>query len=1392
MAQPTGQGEGHDTDTGLGGNTKLMMADKIRRCLPDCNGTYVESTVQGIDLLFTIDNGSSKTIISREVFYKIPADSRPVLNKTGSLKGPGGKPLSALGEALFTIHLGSLVLEKNVVVADIEDDGLLGIDILLLDKQGPADIIASREVLLLRGVEIPIILVGVKGRVRRVFTIEDAEIPGMSEAVIDVMVESVRADKFQPKNEFIIEPSATFAEKYPLVMAASLIDLKNSPMAKVRLVNPYHETITVKNKVNIGQAEVFEEVATICDKESENGKSCRVRRVQTQHSEETVASPFVPSNKITDIPDVPSHLQEIYEKAIVGRDSEKQKKVALMLHKYQNAFSRDECDLGLTHLGEHCIDTGNARPIKQAPRRVPIAFAEEEKKAIEQMLEQGVIRKSTSPWASPIVLVRKKSGKVRPCVDYRKLNEVTKNDGFPLPRTQDCLDAMAGSVLFSTFDLTSGYHQIPVKQEDVPKTAFCTKYGLYEFTSLPFGLHTAAATCQRIMELAMQGLQWVTCLIYMDDCIVFSKTFDDHVDRVSEVLARIQGANLKLKPEKCHLLQEEVEFLGHVVNGKGVKPNPMNVSKLVNFPKPTNVHEVRQVLGMGSYYRRFVPGYADVVRPLVELTKKSKTFKWSEECDKALAALKVALVGPEIMAYPLTEGKFVLDCDASDYSIGAVLSQIQGEKEKVVPYASRSLNKAEKNYCITDKELLAIRYFVEYFRQYLLGRHFLVRTDHQALVWLFSLKEPKSRIARWIEVLSAYDFSIEHRNGIKHGNADFMSRCPQPGDCECGNEDLWENLKCGPCNKCKKRAEDMQSSLLENHKVRSVKCEVEPDTKLPDRQFPSPSVLLMMMVLFACTVGVLKFGSSASEVIVSLCPYLFYGGYRAVEVLFQQTSHAVKWCYSSLNGVVSQVVWPIRAVSTRPSTQKQTEENIMGDAYKPWAGLCTLKQMKKKQEDDPDLSVVLSWVKKNERPKSAEVNLLSPCVRHYWTLWDTLVLQGGLLYRRFTKRDGTGTFLQLLVPQQMKKDVLNQMHNSVTSGHLGTKRTKQKILQSHYWFDLKEDVKLWVAKCDICAANKSPTKNPRAPFGAIPVGAPLDRLYTDILGPLPETPRSNRYVLVVTDHFTKWVEIFPVPDQTATTCANVILNEVIARYGCPYDLHSDQGRNYESEIFSELCRMLEIRKTRSSPRHPQCNGQVERFNRTLVSMIKTYIKDEQSDWDLNLGCLASAYRSSVHDVTGFTPNFLMFGREIRMPAELVYSSVSGTGKDVDNYGSYVDSLRNRMQKAHEVARKHLQTAAKRQKLSYDVKTNLVSYKPGDAVWLLSEGRKCGVCPKLQPSYEGPYVVTQKLNSLDYAIQKEYKGKCTVVHHNKLKPYKGEHAPLWAKKFITKVPKSNNG
>lgn len=395
------------------------------------------------------------------------------------------------------------------------------------------------------------------------------------------------------------------------------------------------------------------------------------------------------------------------------------------------------------------------------------------------MLKDGIIEPSSSAWASPVVLVKKKDGSTRFCVDYRKLNELTIKDSYPLPLADSCFDALTGSKWFCTLDLSSGYWQVAMATEDREKTAFTTgSGGLFHFTVMPFGLVSAPATFERLMERVLAGLPWDVCLAYLDDIIVHAESFEAEKDRLCKVLQRLRNAGLKLSPKKCNLFQQSVKFLGHVVSGEGLSTDPEKTRAVAEWPVPSKVTELRSFLGLCSYYRRFVKDFAEIARPLHRLTEKTKDFAWTQECDDAFNRLKTALTTAPVLKYPSTTDPFILDTDASNFGLGAVLSQVQDGEERVVAYYSTTLSKPERNYCVTRKELLAVVKAVKRFHHYLYGRQFLVRTDHGALRWLMKFKNPEGQLARWLEYLGTYDLRIEHRSGNKHTNADALSRRP--------------------------------------------------------------------------------------------------------------------------------------------------------------------------------------------------------------------------------------------------------------------------------------------------------------------------------------------------------------------------------------------------------------------------------------------------------------------------------------------------------------------------------------------------------------------------------------------------------------------------------------
>jgi transposase InsO family protein len=476
-------------------------------------------------------------------------------------------------------------------------------------------------------------------------------------------------------------------------------------------------------------------------------------------------------------------------------------KLTDILIEYEDIFSKDKMDIGCVKNVVHHIDTGDALPVACAPRRVPQGVEDKVDELVEQLVKHNIIRPSTSPWNAPIVVVRKKDGDIRLCVDYRRLNAVTRRPIFPIPEAQQLFDTLDGARYFSCLDLSQGYHQVPVATEDIQKTAFTTRRGQYEYLRMPMGLCSAPSTFQRLMHTVLKDENWHKCLIYLDDVLIYGKTPEEHHERLKAVFQRIREANLKLSPSKCTFFQKEVEYLGHVISDEGIKTSPSKVEKVSKWPSPKNAEEVRSFLGLCGYYRRFIKDYAVLVAPLEKLclpiwNKKSRTprthepWKWIEEHEKAFLQLKWCLTHSPVLTFPRRQGRFILDTDASHDAIGAVLSQIQDNEEKVIAYASHKLTKAERGYCITRKELLAVYKYVLTFKHYLYGRQFSVRTDHQALTWLLNWKKPNtSQYCTWIAELECYDMEIIHRPGKLHTNADALSRIPQCQQCEINHQE---------------------------------------------------------------------------------------------------------------------------------------------------------------------------------------------------------------------------------------------------------------------------------------------------------------------------------------------------------------------------------------------------------------------------------------------------------------------------------------------------------------------------------------------------------------------------------------------------------------------------
>ena len=478
-----------------------------------------------------------------------------------------------------------------------------------------------------------------------------------------------------------------------------------------------------------------------------------------------------------------------------------------VIGKYHTTFSKDDDDLGFCNLVEHKIVTTDERQIKIPHRRVPPQQWKEVRDHIQKSLEQGIIRESSSPYASPIVLVRKKDGNLWLCVDYRLLNAMTHKDAYPLPRIGEALDVLKGAKYFCSLDLAHGFNKIPMKESDIEKTAFRTGTGgLYEYLRMPFGLCNAPGMFMQLMDKAFGDLNFQTLLVYLDDILVFGSTFEETLSRLETVLSRLSNLNLEVKPEKCQLFREKVHYLGHVVTQEGTSPDPEKVRAVSEWPRPETLRDLRGFLGLSGYYRRFMQGYAEVGSPLQRLLqgqeggrkgKKRRKVKlpesdggikekWDSSCETAFVKLKQMLTEAPVLGFPDFSRGFIVETDASFNGLGAVLSQQQENGLVVLGYASRALKPSERNmqnYSSMKLELLALYWAVtQKYRDLLLGTEFVVYTDNNPLSYLQTTAKLGATEMRWAAELAQFTFTIKYRSGRSNRNADALSRKVSHGE----------------------------------------------------------------------------------------------------------------------------------------------------------------------------------------------------------------------------------------------------------------------------------------------------------------------------------------------------------------------------------------------------------------------------------------------------------------------------------------------------------------------------------------------------------------------------------------------------------------------------------
>ena len=681
-------------------------------------------------------------------------------------------------------------------------------------------------------------------------------------------------------------------------------------------------------------------------------------------------------------------------------------------------FVLHKLDFGCTDKIKHHINLSDETAFKHRPRPIHPQDIEAVRTHLQQLLDAEVIRESESPFSSPIVVVRKKNGDVRLCIDYRKLNMQTVKDSYALPNLEESFSALTRSRWFSVLDLKSGFYQIEMEEADKHKTAFVCPLGFFEFNRMPQGITNAPSTFQRLMERCMGELNLKQALVFLDDLIVFSSKLEEHEERLMRVFNQLKEFGLKLSPGKCKFFQTSVKYLGHIVSEKGIETDPDKVAALKTWPKPNNLKELRTFLGFCGYYRRFVKDYSKIVKPLNELTagypplrKRTKTTvnpekyynpkdifgdRWTPACQAAFNTIIEKLTTAPILGFADPKLPYILHTDASTSGLGAALYQEQQGQKRVVAYASRGLSKCESRYPAHKLEFLALKWAVtEKFQDYLYGNTFLAVTDSNPLTYILTSAKLDATSYRWLATLSTFDFQLQYRTRKQNQDADRLSRRPHG------------------------RLPDDTSSQKELERI---------------QQFTKRHL------------SEADYAHLNENTIKAICE-----------------KHLVHQVINNHSGETSPSTTLVVSLAHHPRALPQSFEEEDQLSGLPVVPSLTPAELRDKQNADPGICEVLRQVESGEKPppflrkELPEFGLLL-------SQWNKLEVFNGVLYHK--QKEDAQTHYHIVLPEALRSLVLKSLHDDM--GHMGTERTLDLIRKHFYWPKMSGEMETKVKICNRC------------------------------------------------------------------------------------------------------------------------------------------------------------------------------------------------------------------------------------------------------------------------------------------------------------------------------------
>ena len=1069
-----------------------------------------------------------------------------------------------------------------------------------------------------------------------------------------------------------------------------------------------------------------------------------------------------------------------------------------LIDEFDDQFKEPPPELPPARGVEHPIDfkDPNWRPPAARPlRHQSTAENEFMRKYVEAGLASGQLRPSTSPFGSMALIVKKKDGTPRVVIDYRAVNEMTIKNKYPLPLADELFDRVQGAQFFTKIDLRSGFHQIRLRAEDCPKTAFRTRFGLFEYTVLPMGLCNAPGTFMQLMNDIFRDMLDKTVLVFLDDILIFSRTKEEHIKHVREVLTRLRAQKLYAKRSKCEFFRKEVEFLGHRIGANGLSVSQDKIDAVKQWKPPRNVTELRSFLGLAGFYRRFVEKYSHIALPLTELTKGENTWKWGPEQQTAFDTLKEKLCNAPVLLIPDPSKPFVLNCDACGYATGAVLQQDQGRGLQPIAYRSRKLTPAECRYDTREQEFLALFDACSYWRHYLHGQRFTLLSDHDSLKYHKSMPKLGNRLARWIEKMSEFDYDIQHIPGVKNIVADALSR----------RADLKDDAAA-----LLAAAEEVVPPVLhdnpeevERARNRAAAEQVTP----PPGDLPRPDAK-----------GVIKMPSQRCTAMTKKgrhCSLRTARGQFCWNHL--RSERGLRIAKSEVNGQAGMGLFAARNLPAGhdiPYTGDrilllrdgdggpyylETKRGEAIDAARTNAG-------EGRWLNDPRGSGKLAnclfiahtppggermAVVRTRRPITKGEELTVSYGQQYWrwfaprrrkkivhhrqqprmhlasitdvntTLLDkiTAAAAADADYGRRLREPPTGytaiggllwhdTRLCIPADKELRTLILAECHDSVTAAHLGRDKTMDSVKSRFEWGGLATDVERYVATCDSCQRNKPSRQLTPGPLMPLPLpDAPCEEWTTDMVSGLPRTLRGHNAIQVFVERLCK-LKLFAAVRETdgAVEAASTFVHTVVRPHGVPRALVSDRDPRMTANFFKELAKLIGTKLNMSTSRHPQTDGQSEKEIQTLIIALRAFCNEHQDDWDQYLDLLELGFNSATQASTGASPFQLLYGREPRLPID---AALDGAERPkCPAAASRVDQMRD----ALTAARAKLIEAQERQKHNADKHRREMKLAVGDEVLLSADGIQLkGRGNKLCSPYIGPFKITAVVNANAYTL-----------------------------------------